>query len=177
MNRLLALFVIALAMSLSAKAQDPATQSGTPPVSGDKQSNAASATQDNSAISGDQVTKPAGAKGSTVIGCLSAPDPEGHLMLRNMQYRSGIEVLGPNDLNTAAGQKVKLTGKWVPLAAAQKSPTSAQEAAGKQEARRFQASSFEVLAEKCSQPAENTPMSKKKEKQQKAASATQNNPQ
>src|SRR5215470_2094843 len=67
----------------------------------DKRSNAASAVQDNSGISGDQVTKPAGVKTSSVTGCLSGPDTEGHYILRSMQYRSGVEVLGPNDLGAA----------------------------------------------------------------------------
>jgi hypothetical protein len=93
-----------------------------------------------------------------------------------MHYRSGVEVLGPNDLGTAAGQKVKLTGKWVPAAESHESPTSAQEAGGENGDRRFQATSFEVLAEKCPPPTETTPVSKKKQKQQKAAAASQNNP-
>jgi len=178
MNRLPALVVIAFALSLTAAAQssNPVPQSGTP-TAPNRQSIAASATQDNSAISGDQVTKPAGAKSSTLIGCLGSPDSEGHLLLRSMQYRSGVGVLGPNNLETAAGQKVKLTGQWVPAAESQDAPTTAQEAGGKKGDRRFQASSFEVLAEKCPPPSEITPMSKKKQKEQKAAAASQNNPQ
>ena len=40
-------------------------------------------------------------------------------MLTSMQHRAGVEVLGPDDLATAAGQKVKLTGEWMPAAASQ----------------------------------------------------------
>ncbi len=177
MKKLPAILVIALAASLAAAAQDssPTTPSAPPSATqADKQSNAASSTRDNSAISGDQVTKPAGAKSTTVIGCLGSPDSDGHFVLRSMQYRTGVEVLGPNDLESAAGQKVKLTGQWVPVPESQSGATSSQDAAGKKMNRRFQATSFEVLAEKCPPPAETTPVSKKKQKQQKADAASQN---
>lgn len=179
MNRLRILSMIALALSLTAWGQNtnPGEPCGAPTVPQDQQGNAASATQDNSAISGDQVTKPAGAKNSTLIGCLGAADSSGHFMLRSMQYRSGVEVLGPTNLGSASGQKVKLTGQWVPAAESQVAPTASQEAASKKKDRRFQASSFEVLGEKCPPPAETTPISKQKQKQQKAAAASQNNPQ
>ncbi len=164
--------MIALLLSLAASAQNtsPNTNPATPPAASqaDKQSNAASATQDNSAISGDQVTKPAGAKSSTVIGCLSGPDAGGHFMLNSMQYRYGLEVLGPNDLGTAAGRKVKLTGEWI---AGVDSPD-----VNNKKDRRFQATSFELLADKCPPPAVTTPVSKKKQQQQKA-DPSQNNPQ
>jgi hypothetical protein len=165
-----------LSLAVWAGAQNSAPQPSTDPtVSGagqlHKESNAASATKDTSATSGDQVTKPSGAaKNTTVIGCLRAADAEGHLMLNSMQFRSGVEVLGPSDLSSAAGQKVKLTGSWVP----------AQEAdqGGKKKERRFQATSFDVLAEKCPPPAETSPVSKKKQQQQKAAAQADsvNNP-
>jgi hypothetical protein len=156
------LAMITLALSLAASAQS-ATPSPTTPSTGqaDKQSNAASATQDNSAISGDQVTKPAGARGSTVIGCLSGPDAAGHFMLNSMSYRSGLEVLGPNDLATAAGRKVKLTGQWIP-------GVDSKDTSNKSD-RRFQATSFDVMADKCPPPAVTTPVSKQKQQQQKAA--------
>ncbi len=176
MKRLFAILVSGLALSVVASAQSsnpsPAAPDSAPPASqGDKQGNAASATQDNSAISGDQVTKPAGAKSSTVIGCLDGRNVDGHFVLKSMQYRSGVEVLGPQDLETAAGQKVKLTGQWVPAA------DSLDE--GNKKNRRFQVTSFEVLADKCSTPAETTPISKKKQQQQKAAAGQNagNNPQ
>jgi hypothetical protein len=179
MNREPALLLIAIALSLTAGAQNPtpATPSGAPATQVEKQRNAASATQDNSAISGDQVTKPAGAKSSTVVGCLGSPDSDGHLVLRSMQYRSGVEVLGPNNLSAAAGQKVKLNGQWVPAAESQNAATTSQDATSQQQNRRFQVTSFEVLAQKCPPPAETTPISKKKQKQQKAAEDSQNNPQ
>lgn len=166
--------MIALALSLAASAQST-PPSNAPASQVDKQGNAASATQDNSAISGDQVTKPAGAKSSTVTGCLGSPDSDGHFELRSMQYRTGVEVVGPNDLGTAAGQKVKLTGQWV-VAPESQDPNSSQDATNKKKNRRFQATSFEVLADKCQPPAETTPVSKKKQKQ-KAAAANQNYPQ
>lgn len=156
----------------SALAQStPATQN-TDAAQSDKQSNAASATQDNSAISGDQVTKPAGAKSSTVIGCLNGPDSDGHFKLNSMQYRTGVEVVGPNDLGSASSKKVKLSGKW------EAAKATAQSEAGNKEGRRFQATSFDVMADSCSVPAEVTPLSKKKQQQQKAASeqSSGNNP-
>ncbi len=177
MKKLPAILVIALATSLVAAAQDsnPTAPSAPPSATqAEKQSNAASATQDNSAISGDQVTKPAGAKSSTLTGCLGSPDSDGHFVLKSMQYRSGVEVLGPNDLGNAAGQKVKLTGQWVPGPESQDAATSSQDPANKKKNRRFQATSFEVLADKCPPPAETTPVSKKKQKQQKADAASQN---
>jgi hypothetical protein len=176
MIRLPALIVIALALSLSASAQNsnPAPTPAPPSATqADKQNNAASATQDNSAISGDQVTKPAGAKNSTVTGCLGSPDSDGRFVLKSMQYRSGVEVLGPNDLGKAAGEKVKLTGQWVPGSESRETATGSQDPASKKN-RRFQATSFEVLADKCPPPAETTPISKKKQKQQKADVASQN---
>ena len=174
MNKLAALLIVTLALSLAAAAQNSNSGVATPPpaTQADKQSNAASATQDNSAISGDQVTKPAGAKTSSVIGCLGGADSGGHFTLKSMQYRSGVEVLGPNNLEAAAGQKVKLTGQWVPA-------SGSQDAATDKKNRRFQATSVEVLAEKCPSPGETTPISKKKQQQQKAAasqSKSSNNP-
>jgi len=179
MKRLSALTIVAISLSLGALAQtsNPATPAAAPTATqADKESNAASATQDNSGISGDQVTKPAGAKSSTLTGCIAGPYPDGHFQLNSMQHRTGVQVLGPTDLGTAAGQKVKLTGQWVPAAESQESPTSSQAASSQKKDRRFQATSFEVLAEKCPPPAETTPISKKKEKQ-KAATANQNYPQ
>lgn len=175
MNFLRLPFVVLL-LAFCAGAQTAGSQSAADPTASGagqshKQSNAASATQDNSAISGDQVTKPAGAKTTTVIGCLGGADSDGKYTLNSMQYRSGIEVLGPTNLGSAAGQKVKLTGSWAPKSAAQDED--------KKSTRRFQATSFDVLAEKCPPPAETTPVSKKKQKQQKAAakSSEANSPQ
>lgn len=114
-----------------------------------RQENAASAQKDTSGASGDQVTKPAGAKSKTVIGCLAGPDGDGHYTLNSMRFRSGVQVLGPDNLSSAAGQKVKLTGDWVSDGASH-------------EQRRFQATRFDVMADKCPSPTEKTPVGKKK---------------
>ncbi len=119
-----------------------------------QQSNAASATQDTSATSGDQITKPAGAKGSTLIGCLLGPDKDGKFMVRSMHHRTGVQVVGPNDLKNDSGSKVKLTGQWQPL------PQPADQANKSAETHRFQATDVEVLAQKCAPPSETTPVSK-----------------
>src|SRR5271165_912962 len=121
-----------------------------------QQGNAASATKDNSATSGDQITKPAGAKGSTLIGCLSGPDKEGKYTLRSMNHRTGVEVVGPDDLKKNSGAKVKLTGNWQSPQATPVQPQSSGPAA----AQRFQVTDVEVMAKTCSMPAEVTPESK-----------------
>ena len=139
---------------------DAATSSGTPQ---EKQKNAASATQDNSGISGDQVTKPAGAKASTVIGCLGGPDSDGNYTLKSMQYRAGVTVLGLDDMKQYAGDKVKLTGTW---------QASADQPSAAKSARRFQATEVEVVSQHCQAPTATTPISKKKQ-QQKAESSSQ----
>ena len=121
-------------------------------VAQQQQGNAASAAKDNSATSGDQITKPAGAKDSTLIGCLSAPDKDGKYTLRSMNHRTGVEVLGPDSLKNDSGSKVKLTGKWEAPA----------QSAGSTEMRRFQVTDVEVMAKTCSAPSETTPQSKNK---------------
>ncbi len=145
---------LTIVMSLPALAQNSAQgpQSPTP-------QRAASAAPDNSAISGDQVTKPAGAKNSTLIGCLSGPDSSGRYTLRSMEHRTGLQVLGPDDLKSDSGSKVKLTGWWIP------GDQPAESTKGK-ESRKFQASEVEVLAQKCVAPTETTPLSKEKQQQQ-----------
>jgi len=127
--------------------------------------NSASATQDKSGATGDQITKPAGDKGSTLIGCLSGPDKNGKYTLRSMSHRTGVEVLGPDDLKNDSGSKVKLTGNWeapepaattvAPLQDKDKNSTPA-------EMRRFQITDVEVMAKTCSAPTETTPVSKNK---------------
>src|ERR1039458_10170638 len=113
MKSFLYLLTLATAISIPALTQEPATTISTSPPPGntpaEQQKNAASASKDNSGISGDQVTKPAGAKGTTLIGCLSGPNPEGKYVLTSMQYRTGIQVLGPDDLKNDSGSKVKVT--------------------------------------------------------------------
>jgi hypothetical protein len=142
---------LAIVMSFPALAQNSAQQVQRPPQ------RAASATQDNRAISGDQVTKPAGAKSSTLIGCLSGPDSNGRYTLRSMEHRLGLQVLGPDDLKKDSGSKVKLTGWWIP---------GDQPATKGKETRKFQASEVAVLAQKCAAPNETTPISKEKQQQQ-----------
>ena len=74
--------IVALAFTWPCLAQDAAPTAQAPAATGNspaqQQKNAASATQDNSGTTGDQITKPAQAKGSTVIGCLSGPDKAAH---------------------------------------------------------------------------------------------------
>src|SRR5271165_2562587 len=65
--------------------------------------------QDNSAGTTDQATKPAEPKGgTTLIGCLSGPDSDGKFTLRSMSHRTGVEVFGPGNLKDDSGSKVKL---------------------------------------------------------------------
>jgi hypothetical protein len=161
MEPFLCALVLAIVMSLPALGQNSAQGPQSP------QRRAASATQDNSAISGDQVTKPAGAKSSTLIGCLSGPDSDGKYTLRSMSYRTGLQVLGPDELKNDSGSKVKLTGWWIP------GDQPAEATKGK-ETRKFQANEVEVLAQKCVAPSETTPVSKKKQQQKSSASASEN---
>jgi hypothetical protein len=152
----LAMFVLALC-SLAA-GQDATGNSTTPPAAGtpaQKQSNAASATQDNSGTTGDQITKPAAAKGSTLIGCMAGPDKDGKFVLRNMSYRTGVQVLGPDNLKNDSGSKVKLTGQW-------QAPQSPSHDANTTEMRRFQVTDVEVVAQTCHVPSETTPVSTQK---------------
>jgi hypothetical protein len=134
-----------------------------------QQDNAGSVTKDNSATSGDQITNPPGAKGSTLIGCLAGPDKNGKYLLHSMNHRTGVEVLGGDDLKKASGAKVKLTGKWEALepGAAPASPGKSASASQDKskpapEMRRFQTTDVEVMAKTCSVPAEVTPQSKNK---------------
>ena len=140
-------------------AQEPANSS-TPPPTGNtplqQQNNAASATKDNSATTGDQITTPPAAKGSTLIGCLAGPDKQGKFVLRNMNYRMGVQILGPDDLKNNSGSKVKLTGQWE----AAQSPAQDKNTT---EMRRFQVTDVEVVASTCRPPSETTPVSKQKQ--------------
>src|SRR5664279_5283129 len=149
MKSFLYLLTLATAISIPALTQEPAaTPQNSPPPGNtpvEQQKNAASATKDNSGISGDQVTKPAGAKGTTLIGCLSGPNAEGKYVLTSMQHRTGVQLLGPDDLKNESGSKVKLTGSW------ETSPQQ-QPHANAKEARRFQTTAVEVLAQHCAVP-------------------------
>jgi hypothetical protein len=161
MKRSISLAILVLAFCLSAPAQDPAIAPLRPlPTTPAQQDNAASGNRDTS---GDQITKPAGAKGSTLIGCLAGPDKDGKFMLRNMTHRFGVQVIGPNDLKNDSGSKVKLTGQWQPLPQSQEPVASPQPGDKKPvETHRFQATDVEVLAQKCTPPTETTPVSKNK---------------
>ena len=153
MVTLIRIAALLAAFSVMTLAQQPAPTGDTP---AQRQKNANSATQDNSATSGDQITPPAAAKGSTLIGCLVGPDKDGKYMLRNMGHRFGVEVVGPNDLKNDAGGKVKLTGQWQPLPPDQQNKKAGQ-------TQRFQATDIELMAPNCKPPGETTPASKNKQ--------------
>jgi hypothetical protein len=155
------LLALAIAIGIPALAQEPQQNPSSPGNNpAEQEKNAASATQDNSGISGDQVTKPAGAKGTTLIGCLNGPNPEGKYVLTSMQHRTGVQVLGPDDLKDDSGSKVKLTGSW------EASPQPQAQAKIKaDDARRFQVTTVEVLSQHCTAPNEKTPVSKEKQRQ------------
>jgi hypothetical protein len=125
--------------------------------------------QDSNATGTDQAAQPAEPKsGTTLVGCLSGPDSEGKFTLRSMSHRTGVEVLGPIELKDDSGGKVKLTGSWKPLD---------EPAVKGKEARKFQATEIEVLAQKCEAPSETTPVSKErqqKQQQKQKASANTN---
>jgi len=167
MSRPICLAVLILAASVFCVSQQPAINA--PPASGDTplqhQSNASSATRDNSSTTGDQITKPPGAKGSTLIGCLSGPDRQGKFVLRSMTYRTGVQVLGGDDLKNDSGSKVKLTGQW-------QAPQSPEQDKNTTEMRRFQVTDVEVMAPTCHPPSETTPVSAQK----KGKSTTYNAP-
>jgi hypothetical protein len=105
---------------------------------------------------------PSTAKGTTLIGCLSGPDADNFYTLTSMQHRTGVEVVGGDELKKGAGAKVKLTGSWEPLPGSEGKKGDAT--------RRFKATEVAVLEEKCQAPVAVTPQSKKKqqEQQQKA---------
>ena len=75
-----------------------------------------------------------------------------------MQHRTGVQVLGPDDLKNDSGSKVKLTGSW------EASPQQQPQTKAK-EARRFQVTAIEVLSPHCTAPSEKTPVSKAKQRQ------------
>lgn len=158
MNRSLCLATLILGAAFVAFAQEPGN-SVTPPPTGNtplqQQKNASSANQDTSATTGDQITKPGAAKGSTLTGCLSGPDQQGKFILRSMSYRTGVEILGPANLKDDSGSKVRLTGQWEPAKAPSQDQNTTQ-------LRRFQVTDVEVVAAKCHAPSETTPVSKEK---------------
>jgi hypothetical protein len=157
MKSFLYLLTVVVAINIGVASQQPSPTSPSAGNTADDQQNAASATKDNSGISGDQVTKPAGAKGSTLIGCLSGPNADGNYVLTSMQHRTGVQVLGPDDLKKDSDSKVKLTGTW------EGGPEQPQ---GKAKAtRRFQVTAVEVMSPHCKPPTEKTPISKEKQRE------------
>lgn len=104
-------------------------------------------------------TPSSGSKGTTLIGCLTGPDADDHYTLTSMQHRTGVEVVGSEELKSGAGAKVKLTGSWeaLPGAAGKKSDLT----------QRFKATAVSVMEEKCQVPNPTTPVSKKKAQQKK----------
>jgi len=101
---------------------------------------------------------PANAQGrTTVTGCLSGPDGDNQYTLTSMQYRAGVAVTGGEELKSAAGSKVKLTGSWEALPGSEGKTGDAS--------KRFKTTAVAVMDEKCQAPQAVTPMSKKKQKQ------------
>jgi len=100
---------------------------------------------------------------STLIGCLAGPDADDHYTLTSMQHRLGVDVAASeelkDELKKCAGAKVKLTGSWEALPGSEGRTGDA--------ARRFKATAFTVMEEKCQAPSEATPVSKKKQQAQK----------
>lgn len=99
------------------------------------------------------------ASGNTIIGCLAGPDVDDHYTLTSMQHRTGVEVVGSEDLKTGAGAKVKLSGTWEALPNADSKKSDATQ--------RFWATQVTVLEEKCQPPQAVAPVSKKKKSQPK----------
>jgi|SRR5208283_2358869 len=137
---------LALAICLPALAQEPAATTQNPPPPG----------------STPQQQPGSAPKGSTLFGCLSGPDKDGKYLLRSMQHRTGVTVLGPVDLKDGSGSKVKLTGTWE----AEEHPQPGKEA------RRFRVSAVEVMATKCEAPTETTPVSKNKQQKKSSPDAS-----
>jgi hypothetical protein len=123
------------------------------------QSTASGAQNDSTAA--NQSAKPKG--GTTLIGCLSGPDPDGKYTLRSMEHRIGVEVFGSDKLKVDSGGKVQLTGSWKP---AEQSADQTAKAGSAKKHGKFEATEVELLAEACQAPTEKTPVSKKKQQQE-----------
>lgn len=104
-------------------------------------------------------TQSTAAKGTTLIGCLAGPDADDHYTLTSMQHRTGVDVVGSDELQKGAGAKVKLTGSWEALPGVDAKKGDA--------ARRFKATEMSVMEEKCQTPSQTTPVSKKKQAEKK----------
>lgn len=110
-------------------------------------------------LSQETPTQGASPKSTTVIGCLAGPDADDIYTLTSMQHRTGVMVVGGEDLKKGAGTKVKLTGAWETLPGSDATKGDA--------GRRFRATEITVVEEKCQAPAPVTPVSKKKQAQKK----------
>ena len=60
-------------------------------------------------------TQSSSPKGTTLIGCLAGPDADDLYTLTSMQHRTGVMVVGGEELKKGTGAKVKLTGSWETL--------------------------------------------------------------
>jgi len=110
-------------------------------------------------LAAQEASKPEQAsKSTTVTGCLVGPDADNLYTLTSMQHRTGLMVVGGEELKAGAGEKVKLTGTWETLPGS----TATKGDAG----RRFRATEVTVMDEKCQPPQAVTPVSKKKQEQQ-----------
>ena len=78
----------------------------------------------------------AGAKQSTIVGCLRGPIGEGYYAVKNVSTRDDMQVDPVDGLKAHVGHQVKLTGTWK------------EEIAEIQE-RRFQVSKVEMISETC----------------------------
>ena len=108
---------------------------------------------------------PLKAKSTTIIGCLAGPDADDLYTLTSMQHRTGVEVVGSDELKKGAGAKVKLTGSWEALPGSDAKKSDAT--------RRFKATEVDILEEKCQAPAAVTPQSKKKQQQEQQKAQAQ----
>ena len=100
-----------------------------------------------------------------MIGCLAGPDADDHYTLTSMQHRTGVDVVGGDELKSGSGAKVKLTGSWeaIPGVEAKKGDAT----------RRFKATAVSVMEERCQPPSPTTPVSKKKAQQQRPGHSEQ----
>jgi len=179
MHRVLFIAMVGLALAAGSSAQtadSSATSPSNPQSQADQRGSSTSSHDTNSSDASSKEDQAAndqnGKKTSTIIGCLAGPDVDGHFELRSMQHRTGVDVVGPDELAYVTGNKVKLSGQWVAIA-------DVHTDKGEKQVRRFEVASYDVMTEKCTPPAVTTPISKQKQQQQKAAARqkAENNPQ
>jgi hypothetical protein len=103
-------FVVLLATTCVAIAQDQSTATQSTSTTTTKKTHKKSASSDASATeSGAKSSR----KTSTVTGCVSSDKgANGDYMLTNSRYKDGVDVSGSDDLSKHAGHKVQLTGSW-----------------------------------------------------------------